>query len=113
MRLAVSMAGLLGAAALGGTCARSGAPPLAAPARTASVPVPAAAPPSLPAPDAFKREVAPVLARTCAPCHNPGGSMYAKLPFDDAATVRGHGDAVLRRLKGDDRAAVARWLDAP
>ena len=48
-----------------------------------------------------------------AACHKPGGSMYAKLPFDDAATVRGHRAGILRRLKGDDLAAVTRWLDSP
>jgi hypothetical protein len=39
--------------------------------------------------------------------------MYAKLPFDDPATIRSHREGVLRRLKGDDLAAVTRWLDAP
>jgi hypothetical protein len=106
MRLLV--AGLLVAAG----CARSSPPPPAALSRLpAATPAPAAAAPA--APDAFKRDVAPVLARTCAPCHNPGGKMYDKLPFDDAATVRGHREGILRRLKGEDHAAVARWLDSP
>jgi hypothetical protein len=103
MRLGLAVASVLAASA----CVRSSPPPPAALSRT-----PVAAPAPAPA-DAFKRDVAPILARTCAPCHNPGGKMYDKLPFDDAATVRGHREGILRRLKGDDHAAVARWLEGP
>ena len=35
----------------------------------------------------FLRTVRPILAERCAPCHNPGGKMYARLPFDDPKTV--------------------------
>ena len=62
--------------------------------------------------DAFASSVRPVLARNCAPCHEPGGKMYAKLPFDRADTIATHGPAVLRRLKGPDREAVEKWLAA-
>jgi hypothetical protein len=36
--------------------------------------------------------------------------MYARLPFDDPKVVSSHSPGVLRRLKGDDRAAVEKWL---
>jgi hypothetical protein len=59
----------------------------------------------------FKAEVAPMLAKHCAPCHVPGGTMYAKLPFDDAGIVRGHQEGVLKRLKSDeDKARLQAWL---
>ncbi|HSE64654.1 MAG TPA: hypothetical protein VLG15_13685 [Thermoanaerobaculia bacterium] len=36
--------------------------------------------------------------------------MYARLPFDDPQVVSSHSAAVLRRLKGEDRAAMEKWL---
>lgn len=62
--------------------------------------------------DAFQTQVRPVLTRTCAPCHNPGGKMYDRLPFDDPKVVRDHPEGILRRLKGADKDAVAAWLAA-
>ena len=76
----------------------------------------AAAPPrtATPAPgsgdDAFASTVRPILRERCAPCHEPGGKMYARLPFDDRDVVAAHRDGVLRRLKGADREAVEKWL---
>ncbi|MBI3931979.1 MAG: alpha/beta fold hydrolase [Acidobacteria bacterium] len=61
-------------------------------------------------PSSFDASVRPVLERRCVPCHFPGGSMYARLPFDAGETIRSHREGVLRRLKGDDRAAVEAWL---
>ena len=52
-----------------------------------------------------------LLARTCTPCHVPGGRMYERLPFDRADVVLAHKDRILRRLKNpDDRAVLERWL---
>jgi hypothetical protein len=70
--------------------------------------VPAA---SAPAPDLFQSDVKPLLMKRCSPCHAPGGQMYARMPFDEAATVREHQAGILRRLKADG-AAVERWLAA-
>jgi hypothetical protein len=82
--------------------------------RQAAAPVVAAAPAeAAPAPAAFRDRVRPVLQRRCTPCHEPGGVMYGRLPFDQPETIRGHREGVLRRLKGDEQAAVAAWLDAP
>jgi hypothetical protein len=36
--------------------------------------------------------------------------MYARLPFDDPQVVSSHAQGVLRRLNGDDRAAMEKWL---
>ena len=63
------------------------------------------------APD-FARDVRPILARRCDPCHEPGGKMYARLPFDDPATVASHPAGILKRLKGDDNVTVERWIAA-
>jgi len=59
---------------------------------------------------AFAATVRPVLAAKCTPCHEPGGKMYASLPFDKSETIASHREGVLKRLKGDDRAAVEKWL---
>ena len=38
--------------------------------------------------------------------------MYARLPFDDPATVASHPAGILKRLKGDDNVTVERWIAA-
>jgi hypothetical protein len=60
--------------------------------------------------DQFSSTVRPILAAKCAPCHEPGGKMYGSLPFDKSETIASHREGVLKRLKGDDRAAVEKWL---
>ena len=70
---------------------------------------PKARPPAT-AKDPFAATVRPILATKCAPCHNPGGQMYARLPFDDPKVVSSHSPGILKRLKGDDRAALEKWL---
>lgn len=59
----------------------------------------------------FQTTVQPILASRCAPCHVPGGKMYARLPFDDPAVVASHSGGISRRLKGDDLRALQRWLE--
>lgn len=81
------------------------------PLHVAAVPAtaPSAAAPS--APDRFQAEVKPLLMRRCTPCHAPGGRMYARMPFDDPATIVAHQEGILRRLKdADEHALVERWL---
>lgn len=58
----------------------------------------------------FGSEIRPILAARCAPCHEPGGKLYAKLPFDDPATLSSHVPGVKKRLKGDDLRAFERWI---
>ena len=60
--------------------------------------------------DPFRSSVRPVLLARCSPCHEPGGKMYARLPFDDPKVVAENSTAMMRRLKGDDRAALERWV---
>lgn len=36
--------------------------------------------------------------------------MYDRLPFENPQVVAGHRAGVLRRLKGEDRATVEKWL---
>jgi cytochrome c553 len=62
--------------------------------------------------DLFRSTVRPVLLAHCAPCHEPGGKMYERLPFENPQVVADHRAGVLRRLKGDDRASVEKWLAA-
>jgi hypothetical protein len=109
---------VLSAGALGDTCrTRDGAaaarekPTPAAPAVAAqerpAPPTPVVAAPLAPT---FEATVRPILAVRCAPCHNPGGKMYERLPFDQPGVVSSHADGVRRRLKGEDLQALENWL---
>jgi hypothetical protein len=80
-----------------------------APARSVSA-VPGKPSPASTAPDPFRATIRPILSEHCGACHDPGGKMYARLPFDDPRVVASHSEGVLRRLKGDDREAVQRWI---
>ena len=61
-------------------------------------------------PDLFAGAVRPILKAHCAPCHEPGGRLYDRLPFDDPRVVSSHSPGILRRLKGEDRTAFEQWL---
>ncbi len=89
---------------------RFGAPPPADPPASAGAPTAEASAPPGEVSDAFASTVRPVLAARCSPCHEPGGKMYGSLPFDKGETIASHREGILKRLKGDDRAAVERWL---
>jgi hypothetical protein len=56
----------------------------------------------------FVRDVQPILAARCQPCHFPGGIMYGKLPFDRGATVRTLGERLFTRIKAADEQRVIR-----
>jgi hypothetical protein len=60
--------------------------------------------------DPFQTTIRPILSEHCGACHDPGGKMYARLPFDDPHVVASHNEGVLRRLNGDDREALQRWI---
>ena len=68
-------------------------------------PAPAAAPAT---PADFARDVRPILERRCQPCHFPGGSMYAKLPFDKPETIDHLGKKLFSRIKKDEEQAMVR-----
>ena len=59
--------------------------------------------------DLFVSVVRPVVSRRCL-CHEKGGRMYGRLPFDDPSVLSAHAAGVRRRLKGDDLAAFEKWM---
>jgi hypothetical protein len=82
---------------------RSGAKAPAAPAAVASN--------GKQQPDEFLSAVRPVLSRRCTPCHEPGGKMYDKLPFDSPEVVASHSEGILRRIKDPaEKQALERWI---
>lgn len=96
-------------------CATSRPGPQPAVATARPTPAPTAVPSAEPAaePVTFEAAVRPILARRCDPCHNPGGRMYERLPFDDADVVASHSEGVARRLKDpEEKAVFERWLEA-
>ena len=68
------------------------------------MPAPATAPKDV----EFARDVQPILQKRCSPCHFPGGTMHAKLPFDRGATIDKLGTKLFTRIKRDDEQAVIR-----
>ena len=80
------------------------------PVAAIATPVPvAASPTATSSPDLFATSVRPMLARRCAPCHEPGGKLYEKLPFDNPEVVAAHVPGMMRRLKGEDRETLEKW----
>ena len=97
----------LAALALPGRACEGESPP----PETHSTPIAVAASPTeTPAPDVFVTSVRPMLAQKCAPCHEPGGKLYEKLPFDNRTVVAEHAPGMLKRLKGEDRAVLEAWV---
>ena len=112
--LAVTLATVLHTRDCAGTASsgeRATVSPTAAAAPTA-LPSPSPSPPpaATAVPDLFAGAVRPILKTHCAPCHEPGGRLYDRLPFDNARVVSSHSAGILRRLKGEDRAAFEQWL---
>ena len=102
-------AGLLSLLPGAGCESRGGTEP-AAVERAAGVEPTAVPATPTPAPDLFVSSVRPVLVAKCAPCHEPGGKLYEKLPFDQPSVVESHSAGILRRLQGENREAVEKWL---
>lgn len=94
---------VLVAAASDRACGPADPPRPAAPKR-------AAVSPAVATPDRFMTSVRPILVSRCSPCHEPGGKMYGKMPFDQPSVVASHEAGVLRRLQGSDRESVEKWL---
>ena len=46
----------------------------------------------------FKMVIQPILQKNCAPCHFPGGKMYARMPFDNPETILNHEPGALKRF---------------
>jgi hypothetical protein len=87
------------------------APPAATPAPPPEAPAPPPATSAEPEAVSFEASIKPLLARTCTPCHVPGGRMYERLPFDQPEVVLSHKDGVMRRMKDpENRQLMERWF---
>jgi hypothetical protein len=49
----------------------------------------------------FTKEIQPILAAHCQPCHFPGGKVYERMPFDRAETVVRLREKLFTRLKAE------------
>jgi len=55
-----------------------------------------------------------MLSRNCTPCHEPGGKMYERMPFDNPDVVRSHSEPILKRIdKPEDKKLMEDWLSEP
>ena len=59
-------------------------------------------------PVSFEKDITPILTGKCQPCHFPGGTMYAKRPFDRPATIVALGEKLFTRIKDEKQRAVIR-----
>ena len=61
----------------------------------------------------FAKDVRPIFEARCQPCHFPGGKMYARLPFDQPATIEKLGEKVFSRIRDEpSREIIRRFLAA-
>jgi hypothetical protein len=56
----------------------------------------------------FASQIKPILEARCQPCHFPGGVMYERLPFDQAATIHTLGTKLFTRIKDENEQRVIR-----
>lgn len=49
----------------------------------------------------YTQTIVPILQKKCMPCHFPGGKMYERMPFDNAATILQHEQGVLKRISDE------------
>lgn len=56
----------------------------------------------------FDSQVKPILQTRCTPCHFPGGVMHARLPFDQAQTIRHLGEKLFTRIRDEQEQALLR-----
>jgi len=56
----------------------------------------------------FDRQVRPLLESKCTPCHFEGGTMYQRLPFDRAQTIRTLGEKLFTRIKDEKEQRLIR-----
>jgi hypothetical protein len=56
----------------------------------------------------FETQIQPILEGKCQPCHFPGGTMYAKRPFDRPATIVALGEKVFTRIKDEKNRVLIR-----
>lgn len=59
----------------------------------------------------FVASVRPILKARCAPCHEPGGKMYDRMPFDEPSVVAFFEAGIRKRLQEPtEREALESWL---
>ena len=87
--LAAALTASLAAMAQTRDCAGTSkaAPPPSPSATAVPTAIPSPPPPPTEPPDLFVSVVRPVLQEHCAPCHEPGGKMYGRLPFDNPRVI--------------------------
>lgn len=56
----------------------------------------------------FDKQVRPILASRCTPCHFEGGTMYKRLPFDRPETIRTLGTKLFTRIKDEKEQRLIR-----
>jgi hypothetical protein len=56
----------------------------------------------------FDKQIEPMLKAKCQPCHFPGGTMYAKRPFDRPATIVALGEKLFTRIKDEEQRKTIR-----
>lgn len=56
----------------------------------------------------FARQIQPILAARCQPCHFPGGVMHQRLPFDQPATIHKLGTRLFSRIRDEKEQALIR-----
>jgi hypothetical protein len=62
-------------------------------------------------PVSFDTQIQPILKGKCQPCHYPGGTMYAKRPFDKPETIVALGEKLFTRIKAEkDRELIRAFL---
>jgi hypothetical protein len=62
----------------------------------------------------FTTHIQPILVTRCSPCHFTGGKMYAKMPFDKAATILQPEarNGILRRIKDEqENELIKRFME--
>ena len=62
----------------------------------------------------FTDHIQPILVTRCSPCHFTGGKMYAKMPFDKAATILNPEikNGILKRIKDEkENERVKRFME--
>src|SRR4051812_21118205 len=56
----------------------------------------------------FDTQVRPLLESRCTPCHFAGGTMYERLPFDRAETIKKLGTKLFTRIKDEKEQRLIR-----
>ena len=56
----------------------------------------------------FDAQIKPILQAKCTPCHFAGGTMYERLPFDHAATIKTLGTKLFTRIKDENQQRLIR-----